>query len=270
MNRAALATLLIERLSREHENLRQAYQSSRATIGHFVLDDAFPLDVAHAIHTAFPHPGVMTLKKSPREHKYITAQMDQYDPLLEEAIYAFQDSRVVQAVSELTGIEKLLPDELLYAGGISMMGNKHFLNPHIDNSHDKDRKNWRVFNLLYYVSPDWQPQWGGSLELWPHGVSGDSITLHNRFNRLAVMATHRGSWHSVSPIVHDRYRCCVSNYYFSPHPLRNTDRFHVTRFRGRPNQFFRDCLLRADGTLRTGLRLLFKNGLAPLTHVYRR
>ena len=84
------------------------------------------------------------------------------------------------------------------------MEKSQFLNPHLDNSHDKDRNKWRVLNLLYYVSPDWKQEFGGNLELWPDGMKGRQITLHSKFNRLAVMATHDASWHSVSPITHGR------------------------------------------------------------------
>ena len=30
-----------------------------------------------------------------------------------------------------------------------------FLNPHIDNSHDRNLENYRRLNLLYYVNKDW-------------------------------------------------------------------------------------------------------------------
>jgi hypothetical protein len=38
----------------------------------------------------------MVLKKSIREDKYVAAQMNEYHPLLEETIYAFQDKKVVR------------------------------------------------------------------------------------------------------------------------------------------------------------------------------
>jgi Rps23 Pro-64 3,4-dihydroxylase Tpa1-like proline 4-hydroxylase len=104
----------------------------------------------------------MILKKSLREFKYVAAQMNKYNPLLEEIVYAFQDPRIVQIVGEITGIEELIPDENLYAGGISLMAKGNYLEPHLDNSHDKDRENYRVLNLLYYVTPDWKTGFGGN------------------------------------------------------------------------------------------------------------
>jgi len=175
---------------------------------------------------------------------------------------------VVKLVQEICGIDTLIPDEHLYAGGISLMGKDHFLNPHLDNSHEIERKRWRVLNLLYYTSPDWQLENGGNLELWPEGLSSDAVTIESRFNRLVVMATHDDSWHSVSPITVDQVRTCVSNYYFSDSPLRPQDAFHVTSFRGRPDQKLRDLVLRGDRFLRQTVRKIFPKGVVKTKHVY--
>ena len=212
----------------------------------------------------------MKLKKSIREYKYVAAQMSNYNPILEEAVYAFQDLRVVSLIKEICGISSLYPDEILYAGGISLMGNKQYLNPHLDNSHDKDRKVWRVLNLLYYVSPDWKDNYGGNLELWPNGLGDKQLAIHSKFNRLVVMATHDKSWHSVSPLTVDEKltRCCVSNYYFSDHPLKNDDEFHVTSFRGRPEQRVVDFMLQLDAKFRMKIRSLFKKGIVDTKHRY--
>jgi Rps23 Pro-64 3,4-dihydroxylase Tpa1-like proline 4-hydroxylase len=270
INRAGLADLILSRLQQERRRIKAEFESSRDAIGYFVLDDLLPSDVARAIGRAFPEPETMKLKKTLREYKYIAAQMDNYDPVLEETVYAFQDPRVVDFVRQITGINSLYPDDHLYAGGISMMGKDQFLNPHVDNSHDKDRERWRVLNLLFYVTDDWAEENGGNLELWPDGVKGEQITVHSRFNRLAVMATHDGSWHSVSPVRADGFRCCVSNYYFSDHPLRADDHFHVTSFRGRPEQPVVDKLLQADALLRSGVRKVLANGVGNTKHVYKK
>jgi Rps23 Pro-64 3,4-dihydroxylase Tpa1-like proline 4-hydroxylase len=159
---------------------------------------------------------------------------------------------------------------LLYAGGISMMAPGHFLNPHLDNSHDKFRERYRVLNLLYYVSPNWSAENGGNLELWPSGPKGTPSTLVSKFNRLIVMVTHQGSWHSVSRNVSKENRCCVSNYYFSKLPVGTKDYFQVTSFRGRPEQPVRDVLLRADIWFRMMLRKIFPKGVKENPHYYKK
>lgn len=190
--------------------------------------------------------------------------------ILEETIFAFQDPRIVSAIQEICCTQSLVPDENLYAGGISLMGEGNFLNPHLDNSHEKDRAKWRVFNLLYCVTPDWQRRFGGNLEIWPDGTTSNQITIDSSLNRLVVMATHGTSWHSVSPIVVDQKRACVSNYYFSDHALKASDEFHVTSFRGRPEQKLRDLVLRADILFRQSVRKIFPKGAVKTSHVYKK
>jgi len=270
MERKAYSKLIFDTLSSNKERLKEQYDDSKTGIGYFFIDDLLPHDIALEIYKAFPAQDEMVLKKSIREDKYVAAQMNLYNPLLEEIIYAFQDQRVVELVSEICGIKNIVPDENLYAGGISAMGHKQFLNPHLDNSHDKDRQMWRVLNLLYYVTPDWQESYGGNLELWPDGLKGEQITIHSKFNRLVVMATHNKSLHSVSPVVYNGFRCCVSNYYFSQKPLQQSDTFHVTSFRGRPENKLSDLVLRADAFLRMSIRKIFKKGIVENPHVYKK
>jgi Rps23 Pro-64 3,4-dihydroxylase Tpa1-like proline 4-hydroxylase len=266
-SRSALGRLIAERLEQDRAALGEQWAGS-PPINLFVVDDLLPPGLAEDIRAAFPSPAGMTLRRSLREIKYVSAQMDRHDPLLEEVIYAFQDPAVVRAVQGITGLPDLEPDEHLYAGGVSMMGPGHFLNPHLDNSHDKDRQRYRVLNLLYYVSPDWELESGGNLEVWPQGPEGAPTTIVSRFNRLVVMVTNQHSWHSVSAIKAAAPRCCVSNYYFSPHPAGSADYFHPTSFRGRPEQPVRDALLKVDASARAALRQLFPKGVQKPTHLY--
>jgi len=270
MNRFEIANLICEKIKDNKIDLKGMYESSNDKIGYFFIDNLLPEELANKIYNSFPESSGMKLRKSLREYKHIAAQMNQYDSILEEVTFAFQDQRVLELVQYICGIEELSPDEHLYAGGISLMSKDHFLNPHLDNSHEKDQKKWRVLNLLYYVSPDWDINYGGNLEIWPEGVGKEQITIESRFNRLAVMATHSSSWHSVSPIVEDKKRACVSNYYFSDSPLRKSDSFHVTSFRGRPDQHFRDVILRGDILLRQSIRKIFPKGVIKTDHLYKK
>lgn len=256
LSREVMAERIATCIEGAEADLARQWRDS-SPINHFVLDDLLPSAWAETIRSAFPDPHSMTLRRNLRELKFTAAQMNAYHPLLEEAIYAFQAPRIVSAIERITGLSGLEPDELLYAGGISLMAPGHFLNPHIDNSHDKFRKRYRVLNLLYYVSPNWPADSGGNLELWQQGMNGPPTTIVSKFNRLAVMITHRRSWHSVSRNLTKTDRCCVSNYYFSQHAIGGSDYYHVTEFRGRPEQPFRDMVLRADNWLRTLIRTRF-------------
>jgi Rps23 Pro-64 3,4-dihydroxylase Tpa1-like proline 4-hydroxylase len=274
-DRSSLAEVIVARLTSEEATLAEQFHSS-GRVHTFVLDHVLPVDIAQNICAAFPDPAQMMLRKSLRERKLVSAQMDRHAPLLEEAVYAFQQAEVVDALGRLCGIEGLMPDEHLYAGGISVMQPGHFLNPHIDNSHDKDRQSYRVLNLLYYVTPDWQPEYGGNLELWDAGPRrAPARTVDSRFNRLVVMATTRTSWHSVSPVTHDGSRRCISNYYFAAHPFDDgsgepSDYFHPTSFRGFADEPWKDVVLRADALARAGVRKVRPGGVVKPRHLYQR
>lgn len=84
------------------------------------------------------------------------------------------------------------------------------------------------------------------------------------------MTTHSESLHSVSPVIINNFRKCISNYYFSKTPLRTTDSFHVTSFRARPNQIILDQFLKLDAKLRMGVRKIFKKGMVENPHVYKK
>lgn len=270
LNRTQIADYVFERLKDNQDLLKNHFMKTGRQVGYFVLDDLLPEEIVHQVYNCFPKVEETTRKKSLKEYKYVAAQMDKYHPLLEETIYAFQDSRVVQVISDICGYSNMQPDDHLYAGGISMMGKGNYLQPHLDNSHDKDRNLWRVLNLLYYVTPDWKLEYGGNLELWPDGLKEDPVVIASKYNRLVVMATHQTSWHSVNKVEVDKIRACVSNYYFSETPIGNEDFFHVTTFRGRPGQYLRNSILKLDSTLRMGIRKLFKKGIKENPHVYKK
>jgi Rps23 Pro-64 3,4-dihydroxylase Tpa1-like proline 4-hydroxylase len=269
-DRTSIADALLERL--DEPTLAEARRqfASPTQTRWFSVDDLLPDVMARAIHAAFPAPSAMRERKTLREHKYVAAQMDRYAPLGEEALFAFQDPRIIERVATITGMTSLHADPLLYAGGLSLMGRGNFLNPHLDNSHNNDRSLYRVLNLLYYATPGWQQDNGGNLELWPAGTRAEPLTIVSRFNRLVVMTTGPESWHSVSTVRVDVPRCCVSNYYFSEYPVGDKEYFRVTTFRGRPEQPIRDMVLRADAALRQGIRALKPAGLVRTTHLYER
>lgn len=271
-NREDLASLIFTKLVENKDSLKKQWLvSNYQGIGYFFIDDVLPKDIAQEIYNNFPKSNDnLALRKSLRELKYVSSQMNDHAQILEESLFAFQDERIVEIVEEITELKSLEPDELLYAGGVSLMGKGHFLNPHLDNSHDKDRDRYRVLNLLYYVNPDWQISNGGNLELWPNGVDEKQITIESKFNRLVVMVTHQNSWHSVSPIMVDKMRCCISNYYFSKQAVGNNEYFHITSFRGRPEQKVRDLILKVDTTLRMLVRKIFPRGAVKTTHFYKK
>ncbi len=260
--REQLVNLILERLNRDTENIAADFALETGVATHFcAIEDLLPDDIAKKIANAFPTGREMRLMKSFREHKYTSKSLDKYDPVIADITFAFQDERVIDKVADLTGIREASGDPYLYAGGISSMERGHFLNPHLDNSHDGEQRFYRVLNLLYYITPDWRPENGGNLELWDEKVT-KPVEIPSLFNRLVLMATNNKSWHSVNEIKVDVARQCISNYYFSPHSPNGYETSHVTYFMARPEQKLRRLLTRIDSDIRTILRKIKKSGFA--------
>ncbi len=259
-----------DKIEKEKDILIESYNLSKCKIGYFFIDDLLPVELATNCYKVFPDKVEMRRLKSIREYKYVSAQMDKHNEFLETVLYAFQDAKVVNLISNICGINSLHSDKSLYAGGLSLMAKSNFLNPHLDNSHDAGRQRWRVLNLLYYVTPNWEVQNGGHLELWLDGPKNKPIQIESRFNRLVVMATHDESWHSVNKIVLEKNRCCISNYYFSDTALKEKAEFHVTKYRGRPEEPFKNIILGLDAHLRMFIRKFFRNGIRKNPHIYRK
>lgn len=269
LTRTYLAGIIFDKLTSRKEELKNEFNQS-GRINSCSIDDLLPEELAKKIYEAYPSPEEMAIHKSLRENKRIAAQMDLYNPLLEEIVFAFQDERIVKIVEEITGLKEMIPDEHLYAGGISLMATGNFLNPHLDNSHDNDRVNYRVLNLLYYVTPDWDKDNGGNLELWDNGMANPQRVIHSKFNRLVLMVTNKSSIHSVSKVISQGKRCCVSNYYFSERPAEATEYFHVTSFYGRPEEPVKNIFLRADAFLRQAIRKCTGKRIVETKHIYKK
>jgi Rps23 Pro-64 3,4-dihydroxylase Tpa1-like proline 4-hydroxylase len=217
LDRDTIVALIAARLVEESSALAALWRHS-TPVRHFYIDDLLPEDFVRELYTHFPPADDLTLRSTLRERKRTGVKVDAYHPSIGDALYAFQDKRVIDAIHNITGIKELEADPTLYASGISVMGPDDYLRPHVDNSHDAERKRYRVLNLLYYVSPNWRLENGGNLELWGSDVREPKV-VHAKFNRLMVMQTDRDSLHSVNKVIaRSGTRCCVSNYFFSKHP----------------------------------------------------
>ena len=122
---------ICDKISAHHKEAILSYNASQANIGYFLIDDILPEKIAKGCFEVFPDVSEMRCLKSIREYKYVSAQMDNHNPLLEKVLYAFQDEKVVSLISEICNINELQADKTLYAGGLSLMADQNFLNPHL-------------------------------------------------------------------------------------------------------------------------------------------
>ena len=257
-SKEALSLIIFNKLrSLEHVLCESFCSPVGTTTRHCVVDDLLPEEIAQSIYKEFRHDDDFWIARSSfRERKSTYAKIDTLHPIIASITDAFCEKRILEVVSNVTRIESLQPDPTLYAGGISQMKVGDFLNPHIDNSHDKTRTRYRRLNLLYYVTPSWTEENGGNLELWDTQVTRPA-RICSKFNRLVIMETNENSYHSVDTVLASGNRCCVSNYFFTEESPRKTEYFHVTSFTGRPNQKMIRLYGALDNTIRTLIAKIF-------------
>lgn len=223
-----------------------------------ILDGLLPEDLTHKTYIDFPKDDVWLYRNTFRERKFTFAKLHKLSsPLPEIVTDSFHDQKIIDIVGEIVKIDDLRADRSLYAGGLSKMNKSHFLNPHIDNSHNADRGLYRRLNLLFYVTPDIDENDGGNFELWDSNVK-KPLKIPSKFNRLVIMETTPTSWHSVDPVKSDISRCCVSNYYFTNKSPLERDYYHVTSFTGRPDQTWQRLYGRIDNFMRQKIATVFK------------
>lgn len=237
-----LTDLIVQRLTESKEQLKSDFfiEHPIKVARHFALDNLLPNEIAERIYANFPKPRHMHLLSSPGKIKLKYSHLKDTSSLLQDINAAIQDPRVVAAIEDITEIKNQIPDTSRFAGGISTLLKGYYINPHLDNSHNVEKKShYRTMNVLYYVSPNWKRENGGNYELWDESVQ-NHILVPSLFNRLVVMETNRTSWHAVNPVLCDAPRCCVFNYFFSEHSPEGEEYFFdAPSFKARPEQKIR-------------------------------
>lgn len=223
---------IAEKLNENVVSLSDFWANS-TPVRHCFLDQLLPDAAASQFASMLPDPNNMMYRNTVKERKRVGIKLEEYEPEMSVILYAFQQPEVVEAIEQITGLKQMQADASLYGSGISMMMKDDFLLPHLDNSHDGDGNLYRVLNLLYYVTPDWPEHAGGNLELWSRDMK-ERVEVHSKFNRLVLMETHTDSLHSVSKVIKEGTRACISNYYFSEVPANNESHVHKTTFFARP------------------------------------
>ncbi len=258
MNRKNISKLIIKRIKEIKINILKNKYDNSGNINHLVIDDLLPNEIASKLSLDFPKEKDLNYLNGLQEKKFVGVYFTEAQKLVEECLFAFQEESVVKIISKITSIKDLIGDPDLYAGGVSSMSKGCFLNPHIDNSHDRNFKNYRRLNLLYYTNSSWNPKDdGGELVLYPNGIKNKEIKISCNFNRLVIMRTDNRSLHGVKKILsNDCRRKCISNYYFSENSPSGKKYYHSTSFLGFKNEFIKGSLLILNAFFRTSAKKL--------------
>jgi hypothetical protein len=126
-------------------------------------------------------------------------------------------------ISELSGIPDIQYDPEYFGGGTHENINGQELDVHVDFNYHRSSKLHRRLNLIIYLNKEWDPEWGGGIELHsdPRNPENNQIlTFEPFFNRCVIFETNECSWHGFSQInlpAHKQYlsRKSFAVYFYS-------------------------------------------------------
>jgi len=157
---------------------------------HIVIDDFLPQDIAIAVANGYPDPNDGSVKWKTHANANVLRKFVENTSSMSLPLRLFANAVISRQfllfLETLSGIDCLLGDPYFIGGGAMATGPGEFLKVHADfNWHHKLQAHRRL-NALLYLAPDWQPEWGGSLELWSKDMTKKEHTILPKFNRLVV------------------------------------------------------------------------------------
>lgn len=183
-----------------------------------VIDDFLPSDFAQGLHEE-----IVALQDLSQSNDYIFAKNKFEFPALHEigahgaALKEFMLSNAFRdALSAMYG-RQLIVDPKFTGGGVHRGGAGSFLDMHADFARHPAQSQWvRELNILLYMNRNWQPEFGGCLDL-VNEKTGASCSIEPLFNRCVIMLTKDHTLHGYKPtsFPEGTYRSSVAAYAYS-------------------------------------------------------
>ena len=243
-----------------HEQFRTAQPFPFVAIENF-LDPEFAREVAAAYPTFETAKQMGFAFNAVNERKKVQiTDRTRFPPPVQRLNDALASDGFLDQLSAITGIPMLLADEQLFGGGIHVTGPHGRLDVHVDFNVLQGGLHRRL-NLLVYLNPGWDEQWGGQVELWDRDVKTCVQQFAPVLNRCVIFETSDISFHGVAPLTcpPDQVRRSFATYYYTAAAPASFDAQHGTIFRARPDERLRGYVMmpaeqlqrRLSGQLRT-------------------
>jgi Rps23 Pro-64 3,4-dihydroxylase Tpa1-like proline 4-hydroxylase len=178
---------------------------SNQPFNHIIIDDFFKPEIAEKLAEEFPKydsDAWHAHYKNPIENKKTCNHWDKFPEITYNVFHYLCGSEFKSIVSKITGNTDVFADTGLHGGGWHAHTTSGKLNVHLDYSIHPKLKYERRFNLIIYITPEWNSLWGGGLELWTHDYENNTAlelfsTVENKFNRAVLFDTTQNSWHGL-------------------------------------------------------------------------
>lgn len=206
------------------------------------FDNVFNPEVLDQVLAEFPNmeKGTDLHYNNPNENKYASRGEHRFGETSKMFAHFLNSQTFLEFLTELTGIDALIPDPYFEGGGFHQIKKGGFLKIHADFNKNKFTKLDRRLNVLVYLNKDWKEEYGGHFELWDKEMQHCVKKVLPVFNRMAMFSTTDYSWHGHP----DPLNCpegwsrksLALYYYTNGRPKEEIDPFkkeHMTIFKER-------------------------------------
>lgn len=236
---ASLETILDSRVLRDADSLRAQFDGAQP-FRHVVIEDFFAPDYAKRLLAEFPafERGNRMGDDGREGGKSTVERIKALGPAHRALDTCIQSPEFLQLVARITGIDGLIYDPFYLGGGTHENRQDQFLQAHIDFNYHPSERWHRRLNLIVYLNPEWEENWGGNLELYrdPYQDKQPLRRIAPRMNRCVIFETTEHSWHGFDRIALPADRAGISRrsialyFYSKDRPREETAGKHTTHY----------------------------------------
>lgn len=216
----------------EHEQLQALAQQYRDSFinaqpfRHVAIDNFLPDEIARQLVAEFPGPQDIPwergdegeMRDNVRNNRKLGHSLEKdFGSLTRHVMLQFYSATFLKFLGTLTGQYGLVMDPHYRGGGLHSTGRGGKLMVHADKSRHPNKKLDQIINLIYFLNPDWQEEWGGHLELWNKDLSECRQRILPAFNRMVIFQSGTCSFHGHPQPLNcpeDRRRNSFALYYY--------------------------------------------------------
>lgn len=204
---------------------------------HLVLDEFLKPEIAQQLYDNFP--SIEKLKKhynGLNENKAEGANFQDFPDIFRQMRTEIMSEALSTWMAQVTGIENLFVTDDKLGTGLHQGGDGSFLDIHIDFNIHAEKNVHRRLNMLIYLNPNWQDDFGGDLEMWNADMSNCDKKVTPDFNRAVVFETNEISYHGYGKMTLPEGVTRKSIYtYFYTELREDAVGYHDTVFKPRPD-----------------------------------
>lgn len=206
---------------------------------HVLIKDFLSTEFLKTIKSEFPEPKEkdMVSEFGDKSLKHTVEGIRGLGPTFQRWDDTLKSGDFIKLIEEITGVKGLIFDPEYVGAGTHNNLHGQSLDLHIDFNYHATTRFHRRLNLIIYLCEEWDPSWGGCLELhkdaWDRDCT-DVVSYPPYENHAVIFETNEHSWHGFEQIClpedkrHLSRKSLTVYYYSEDRPDEETFSDHST------------------------------------------